>query len=61
MARMARGLSPDVGISRWRVIAHALTGYFYNPFRTTKPRALLGAAPVRATETKTKSIEDIAA
>lgn len=43
MARMARGLLPDLGISRWRVLAHAFAGYFYNPFRSTKPKALLPA------------------
>jgi len=54
MARMARGLEPDLGISRWLVIAHGLTGYFYNPFaRSPRPvPAPPAIAPATASPTK---------
>jgi 2,4-dienoyl-CoA reductase-like NADH-dependent reductase (Old Yellow Enzyme family) len=62
MARIARGLEPDLGLSRWLVLALGLTGYLYNPFRRTARRALLPATQTtQTTQTTPTTSTELAA
>ncbi len=50
LARMGRGLDPDLGISRLRVLFFGIIhGYFYNPFRTMRRPAPALSAPSEST------------
>jgi hypothetical protein len=50
-ARMARGLDPDPGLSRWRIVfAGILNAYAYNPLRLLLPRRRLEAPRTLALE-----------